>query len=96
MILCVTHKSPLENGPFIQQVHPNKRQEASSQSAARIQALWIMDALYALSDTYLHFPQDCTDERGQGFRLETERGGIKKAFFKKQGEKRKRLRMEIK
>ncbi len=27
--------------------------------------LWIMDALYALSDTYLHFPRDCMDKRGR-------------------------------
>ena len=77
------------------------QQEAGSQQPISCKDsgfLWIMDALYALSDTYLHFPQDCMDERGQGFRLETEREGgeLKKLSSEKRGEKRKRLRTEIK
>ena len=49
-----------------------------------------MDALYALSDTYLHFPQDCTDERGQGFKLETERRGELERLSSKSREKKER------
>lgn len=54
-----------KNCPFIQQVHPNKRQ---GPAANQLQGFWIpadLDALYALSDTYVHFPQNSISKRGQ-------------------------------
>lgn len=74
MILCVTH-SPLENGPFIQQVHPNKRQDpaANQLQGFRIPVDHGCISLYALPDTYLHFPAGLYGYTTQGFRLQKER-----------------------
>lgn len=97
MILCVTHKSPLENGPFIQQVHPNKRQEASSQSAARIQDSWGSWMHYTPSRIHICiFLRTVWMNAGRDLGWRQRGGGIKKAFFREQAEKRKRLRTEIK
>lgn len=64
--------------------------------------LWIMDALYALSDTYLHFPRDYMDKRGRDLSYRKKEGNemnvFKAAGCRKKGEllrlKMKRLYKE--